>query len=1262
MPLLRGLKMRLFDNYVGSNFTSIVRNDFQSQFDLSAFGNTFPATNANVSVPAGFAYQLEDADCIVGLDRSATNTLSAVRGHVYDFSTSKPTSAVIFDSSRAKNGYLIDSDNDDLLFPSEKGEFSISFWINPYSSPSGTYDIVSKKLATTPHVRFLVSLDSVATNPVVRFSAAHSDGTSQESIEAGIVLSRWSLVVAKCSGRRLTLSVHCADGFWETKTESFPVKIGSRIPGDNLYLGVGPDGTSNRLDAGSFYLQQICFWDKEITDSEETELYSLGRGKVRFSDPAVPETFNQSLFDDSKYGNTEFTGDWYVDLDADGNVTKIYPNDVSSPYRPCKNCDSEPCCYPFAMTEPSPDEISLSVSWASAIGGCIPPENSFTLRRLPRQIVQGFVFGRTYESDKIFLPCGGYIRFFLESTPYHWSLYKYRNFLGVETNFSGKKRYAKFAITMGSALIRNSVVGGANKFTSPSPSGVSFDFPYTDSFDDYASDIVNAGWTGFAASTLYEDFPSDGCSLNAVDASCIVADGYRFGVGVDRPELRGGDCGWQMGISEFSGGAAQDSKYNYLVTCGSPATTENTRVTPFNQLFNRPFSALARGMIGAHDDDGKIVDANLSFGEFSAILTPAEFARPEPFSSFNSDNRRNLGPGGCIDCEITTTIDATDDNGPVTTYQTRKVSNKCCPQKTLSGAVSAVLSGASIGSSSEIGLSGALGGQGASTSLISRHSKYADSDLTAPTGDWSLLLGGTLRANGKTQATLQIDDYNQGDAGKAYLLIDSALATKIDPNYQDSLTPSIKRPTKVDPYESSNGKYKIDNGTVSSFGPIDVRPVAGSQSLDISNCNTCHAGCESSTFLAEAQGVAYDSSLSNYSGSTPSTPPSDLSFSDGDQSVYNCDGRRIDKLFQAVQNSAEPIISISGTPFVEISARINGITITEECPNLVAKITYAVTHLISVPRIVRANRCLCLFATSNGVPDYDNRTSYYASHSIGCDYSSINYPINLDDACGSGAGVHDPIDFCQESVTECDFANLPFIYGYTEQREAVFLIADTDTCLRPNHSRDKSVTLSFLEDRKVGFRSGIFPQTIPAGSDDFDDAALRELYNLIENFGENPAIPPCKCNDPSYDPPVFQLSPSTPTTIIFSSASVDLEMQTPDISAIGYPEEYAFTLPQKLLAPYAGEHILTSETGEMNWVSETDTDPYMFAILRRGSWSLEIMATNNDESLCRKLVARYRVSGFPDSRWSRNGDNQMQLVSADWTVGNWPIYLTVSPV
>lgn len=859
MPLLRNLKMRLFDNYVGTNLTSLVRNDYQYQFDLNEFGNTFPATNVAVASRYGYVHDLEDEDCLIGLARSSPNTLTTKTGHIHDFSVFANTECIVFDSSRGFSGYLKDTANDSLLVPYSSGVFSVSFWINPYSAPPGIYSILSKKIPSVGFHRFKFEYDSTGTYPVISFSAAATSGTSEATVESRIVPGRWSLVTATCSGSKLNLSVFGADGFTSTKEETHSEPLGCRLIGGDLFLGVSSDGTSTRLDSGSFYIQQVCFWDKKITEPEETELFYLGRGKTRFSDPAVPETFTGT----GRYGETAYDFDDdpenRVDLDSSGLVTKFYGNEWPSPYAPSKTCDSQPFCYPNAMVDPSPDEISLSVSWTATATGCVPVGTSFTMTRLPRQIIQGFIFGRTFESEKITLPCGGYIRFFLESTPYHWSKYRYRQFLGVEVNGSSGNVLAKYNITMGAALVRNTVTGGSNKFTSPSPAGTSFDFPYTDSFDDYASDIVSSGWTGAASSVLYEQFLSDGCATSSADAACIVADGYIFGTGVDRPELRGGSCGWQEGISEYVTGStvlgSQDSMYNYKIECGSPGVSNNTKVVPFDTLLNRPFSAIARGLIGIYEEGGKISDAELPFANFSAVLTPVEFVRPEPFSSFNSRSLRSNGPGGCVDCVVESTFYAnfSPPIGADDIITTRLIDTYQCPQKTLSGATSSILSGSSGLNPPGSGLLAAIGSASFSSgaSLVSLRATYRDVQGEA---DWLNHLGGTLRANGAAQFTSQIDDYSN-DPDDRYLLVDTKSDGKINANTANTNASKIKKGTGVLPWvdgeipttEAEIKRTQPDKGT-SSSSETRLTPVASTQEIIVSNCNPCPPSvfCESS--------------------------------------------------------------------------------------------------------------------------------------------------------------------------------------------------------------------------------------------------------------------------------------------------------------------------------------------------------------------------------------------------------------------------------
>lgn len=1330
MPLLRGLKMRLFDNYVGTNLTSRVRNDYQSQFDLNELGNTFPATNVPCYVPNGFVHALEDEDCIIGLAMSTPNTLLTKNGHIYDFSIYQATSCVLFDSSRSSSGHLFDADNDSLLVPSEDGNFTIAFWVNPYSAPPGTYSIVSKLISGTSVNRFLIQCDTSSAIPVIRFSAATADGTSEISVESRVTIGRWSLVVAKCKPSSVELNVLCEDGFVSREKTASASLMGCGLSGENLYCGVGSDGISDPLHDGSFYLQQVLFWNKEITANEETELFSRGRGKVRFSDTAVPETFTEYTLGSSKYGSHEFGTYPSVDIDANGDITRLYVDNVSeSPYRPCKTCDTEPFCYPGAMADPSPDSITLSVSWTANLTGCVPTETSFTMLRLPKQIVQGFVFGRTFESEKIPLSCGGYIRFFLESTPYHWSLYRYRQYLGVETTFGGRAVYAKYAITMGSSLVRNAVTGGSNRFTSPSPAGVSFNFPFTDSFSDYANDIVAAGWCDVAEDALYEQFSPETCTTNSIDASCIVANGYRFGVGVDRPEDRGGDCGWQLGISEITPGPQQqDSMYNYRVACGSPSYSTATVVVPSFTELNRPFSAIAYGLIGIHDSNGKHVDREMPFSDFSAVLTPSMFIRPEPFDGFNRSFIRSIGPAGCIDCEIAATFDYDDSSiatgGSTATKQTNKINSNGSPTKTLSAVAPVVLSGASGDHSQPgYGLLRILGSPASTPSTISGNGTFSDPDENE--SQWLLTLGGSLKPGGEIQFTSQVDNYSRGVNGYGYLLENLRDDKTLDWNSASTAVPPRLRGTKVDPYifyqsgtepageqpgntipvtASQIRRKKPDRGTLGGPTDTDLVPVADSQLITSSNCDDCHEGCESSTFLADAEGLQYAADIKDYGVLPLAAPSSDFSFSSGTQTTIECDGRQILKNSATFANGP-PASEIQTPPTV--TAQITGIKIVHECPDLVAKIQYTVTQLIFVNTVSREYTYLALHYTDLNplnpllYVEIDNRASYYGSNTQNCEYEAI---VNNDGAIDASvvarelaheinpyqsgaftAVVRDqPVGniigsssgfFDFEGVLVCDFKTDILIYGFTENREAIFRIEDTDTCLRPgNADRDRSATLTFLEDRQVDTRTpysnvGSLAGSIPDGTNDFDQAVLDAWYSGNSQFGENPAIPACKCDEPAFDPPTLYYSVPTPPAIDFSNAVVTLEMVTPSIHQSGHSEQYKFTLPASFSEEYDGEHVLTAEDGEMNWASEsTDSSP-MFAILRSssgtqlsGAWTLEISSPTTETDTCRKIAARYRLSGFPYSRWNPNGDNQMMLVSADWSIGRWPVFLTVEPV
>lgn len=1372
MPLLRGLTVRLFDNYVGHNLTSIVRNDFQSQFDLNELGNTFPATNVNVHVPAGFVFGLEDEDCIVGLSKSSPNTLSTVTGHIYDFSTFNATNCVLFDSSRNFSGHLIDTANDSLTMPSEDGEFSISFWVNPYSAPSGIYDILSKKITSSSFHRFLLRYDSTGTSSVISFSAASETGTSEESVEAGIVAGRWSLVTAKCSNKTIRLSVRGADGFVSKEKLTSNVRLGCLSTGGSLYCGIGSDGVSNPLHAGSFYLQQVCFWNKEITEHEETELFNLGRGKTRFSDPAVPETFANFGSGAFKYGSTGGAGSWYVDLDSSGLVTRVYKNQEASPYIPCKNCDTEPCCYPNAMTDPSPDEITLNVAWSAASGGCVPAETEFTMARLPRQIIQGFIFGRTFESEKITLPCGGYLKFFLESTPYHWSKYRYRQYLGVETNFGGTKRFAKFNVTMGSALVRNNVTGGANKFTSPSPAGVSFDFPYSDSFSDYASDIVSSGWTDYATVVLEEPFVTDNCSTNSADAACVVADGYIFGTGVDRPERRLGSCGWQMGVSEFALSSTsfsmQNSRYNYRISCGSPTVSNNTRIAPFDTLLHRPFAAVARGLIGTHNEGFEIIEADLPFTDFVATLTPSEFVRPEPFLSINQDSIRQNGPSGCIDCEVSATFSADDATpgigNPPRTVTTAKISRLRCPQKTLSGAVSSVLSGSQEGDGRPgTGLLRMLGAAEGNHKGLAAGARYPD---RSGSSYWQTHLGGTLRANGKTQFTSQIDDFNQGDSGGEFLHFNLKSTGKVNGNSALVFPSSITKGTRVEPYNSYQSpppsgeslgvtipvtkrevqKKQPDRGTLGSQNDVDLVPVSGSNQISASNCVPCNkAGFCSSGFIATLANIQYPVTTYSFGLHASSqvcdytTSPNHLNAVVRNSATPYCGGATSlnngvpsgNNIVMAMNRDDWSVVEFESCP---IGNRISGEAEKLSTPtpfgvlNQGGPVPAGVLQLIERPLVYHypdyqscgSNAVFIQFIpTTTTITPRDQDGQECANATFG------DIVFSRDDETGIiSATVEYSVKYSKRFIfsyvsdyyesyeydaiyrhgdcTEIFTANQTYPERHLSTSSgpgsfSIFVVENyvaTYSASGPKCADSESgIILNYQSSVAVSRSTLATGDPTPAGTE-----TSPGVYSLSGSFSE----PSCAMLDPSvavpspYDLPEFSAfvqihpeaiylksstGPGCPEVISnFSGESRLVTSCSPHPSTLPDPDSMAIPVFIDLSGSYISitesdpsggldrnvgypdQYLVDGQVHEIDKYARYSYEDEDYIKVLMPSACLYEVYTISDIGEADSLVARYRVPNFPYSRWSRSGTNQMQLVSADWAIEDWPIYITVEPV
>lgn len=852
MPLLRSLGLRVLDKYVDSNSLPVsmgVCNEFQSQFDSE--GN----------IQAGYAYVLPEEDYVCRLTK--VGTILSKNGKILDFTASPATLADYFGSG--STGYRIDSPNhDSLLLPDDDGNFTVAFWILPYRHAGLVGDVIGKRLTGNSRHRYLLRINGDA--PAVVFFAASQDGTTEYSVTCPIISRRWSLVIARCEGpeKKLSLKILSEDGVVTSKSEQVAEVVGCALAGDALVVGRNPDLTSNPLSAGVFYLQQVCVWKKVLSAHEEKELFADGRGVIRWSDPAVPSFFGdfansefeitQAIY--KKYGTSEeafiHAGDYTIIRDSNEKLIRVSQIPASSPAAPCKTCDSEPDCYPNAMSDFSPDAISLSVTWTAASGGCVPEPTEFVLHRNQRQIIQGFRFGRTFESDEIALSCGGTLRFFLESTPYHMSQYRYRQYLGIETTFGEKTQIAKFNITMGIALIKcqNFNTGAPNQFfTSPSPSGVNFNFPFSDSFTDYAADIVASGWTDFATVLYEEPFST---TDNQITAACIVANGYRFTVGSDLPEKRGGDCGWQMGVKDrganVSPALVMDSKYNYRVD-NICIISNNPRVVPADPLLNRPFTAVARGLLVIEDEAHLPITGSLPFdpASFTAVMTPQEFVRPEPFTAVSTSARRRFGAGGCIDCDVTASFLVHNLTGVIIPATRRtKIFKTQCPQKTLSGAVSVLGMGAVTGQTTGAGLSRVLGGGQIQANHLT-DSEYSDRETSGNQVDVydnrPLHFGGTLTPSGQMQFTAQIDDYNPELAES--LLIDIRPDQKVDPNNPGTYPGTIAGSTKFNPKINADSEAGLvgiqpDHGTLGTvtFGRV---PVNSTATITVENCDPCSA-------------------------------------------------------------------------------------------------------------------------------------------------------------------------------------------------------------------------------------------------------------------------------------------------------------------------------------------------------------------------------------------------------------------------------------
>lgn len=1329
MPLLRGLTMRLYDNFVGNITVSNVENFYRDQFDMD--GIAFPSAAVYVPTHVSYVYRYEDQDCITGLAKSTPNTIGGKTGHIHDFAKFANTTALYFCSAKSSSGYFFDEDNDSLLLPEPgTGDFTISFWVNPWRVPSGVYDVAAKPLAGSSLNRFRIFIDTSGLSPSISFTAANSDGTSESTATARLILSRWTLVIARCRGSEISIKTLSADGIFGRGSVSSGGPFGCSHSGGDFYLGVGRDGSSNRLDAGEVYLQQACFWRKSLSDSEETELYYNGRGKTHWSDFAVPETFSGS----GKYGQGGSAGSVVCAVNDEGVVTS-FNNESVSPYVPCQTCDSEPCCFPVSMTDPSPDEIVVSVSsWLAAATGCVPEGTSFTMTRNENQIIQGFIFGRTFESEKIDLECGGYIKFFLESTPYHWSKYRHRCYLGIETNWGGTKKIAKYRATLGSALVKKPVTGGSNKFTSPDLSGVSYDFPYATAFSGYASQIQAAGWTPFAVSVLEEAFPVAICLSNTPSAACIAASGYIFGTGEEKPETRGGSCGWQMGIASVTGSGpitSADSKYNYRVSCNSPGVSNNTIVTPSFSELHRPFTAAVQGIIGCQTEDGTITNDDMPFTDFAAVLYPSEFVRPEPFLAVNTTTIRNAGPGGCIDCQVSSGFLAANETSANAVISTAPITTRKCPQKTLSGAIPAVLSGASDEDSVGMGVARVLGEPtGPTFTTISNNAEYQQQSGKI------LLDRGTLRANGAAEFSAQIDDYNQGEIGSAYLHISTKTNTKIDPNESGVDVPRISKGTKFGPWiETLSGSgrpldasdlknVKPDRGTLSSPNPIDYIPVVGSESLTKSSCSCggLHRQCSFSEIDWQISGILHlfdavsvatcvtesnancgdltspgvsfsEFSSTGQSGgcevSTELAPRSSVLISEGamltgSYAIYtqryfsapiclaisdSLPGGASDILYAGVSSATTSAFCENGLLTVDLTytcsyTRRVGIPVTTRTTNYwenrvatgndlwqersdVYQFVFAKTETRVARFQSSFSEDLCLRSSLGDIElSFVSDVAVSQESSGGCygDIPSANYAVCLAIAnhlagppfCAvileTPYSTASPV-LSTPSGTGC----FPFGGYGTYENGRLHLSSGQATIMYPGWCAEDVTTL--FPDDQYG--------NPPIGVDPVVWNSRYYIKSACETFSEF---------DPF--PLVDACNYSLPRVVDFSQSTINAAAASPQsapVSDEGFADdgyEFSIATPED----YAGTYEIsqTERHGVMSSYSGTNISSAV-------SFSAGILEIYGNSEECREVVARYALSRHPNGRWNRNGKNHMRIVSADWSLGNWPKYITVEP-
>ncbi len=1248
MPLFRSLGMRILDGFIDRlaingpvriDTFAIPRQDYISR--LRNVGDLYHAVGKITDHTTGF--------------------------NLGNFVTSP---ADYYCSSDESDGYRIDDVNHDLLLmPNGSGDFSISFWIYPCGY-SGQDHVVIAKALNTGFYRYKISISS---SSVITFIAANRFGTAEENVTSLVTFGRWNFVVARCNGteRLLSLDVLGEDGVVDRNKKDPLMDVGCWNPAGPLTVAVDSDLVSGKLAAGRFLLQQVCFWGKVLSGPEERELFFDGRGNQRWHDRSIPDTY-QVHAGAPKLGHVGSVGPIMQDVNG-AQITVIHDEYETSPYVPCKSCDSEPNCWHFANRDVSPDSISVHVTWVASMNSSSAslPVSNVVLNRNQNQIVQGFRFGRTFESEAIPLTNGIEVVFFLESTPYHMLTYDYRRYFGVECRFGEKKKIVKFRLTSGVPLVKNPEPGAENVFKSPSPSGAMFNFPYSDSFQQYANEIVSAGWTDFAQVLNYEPFPFK----PGVEAACLVANGYRFTIGKEEPWSRGGVYGWQMGVSEFASNPPQtmDSLYNYLIKARGPGVFPGQRVVATETGLNSPFSAVAKDAIVAHDEKNNRTDlSGLPFdvSAFIAVMTSGQFVRPESSVLLSPQMRARTGAQGCIDCDITASFYSQYNVFTLNPKRLRSVTipRTKCPQKTTSGAISVYSSGAAEEGVPDAQAISRVFYAGENNSLFL--SEGADNSQ-------SMLVGGTLRPDGSMQFSGQIEQ--TGTDNYPSLFYDIRPDTKIDPNNPGTYLVPISKTTKldarrgldfglnfpiqptetIDEYNSRRLEFyqeeNPDSGfhvTTDGWGQFPY-PTGAMATITVGNCNDCRPG--------DCVGIKLVPKLKNIVWPGGGTGVSEIDFGRSLGAITDVAGTECNsRIFPA-----RTIGSTTGTTSPRIVIEIISATTKFDCPDVIVEIRYKLTYQILHPVHVHIE---------------DTRLGHYKQ----CQDHPNPYDFWLgwDDTTAPQPNprtiIHDHDEF--------------FVTGYTQFRVATYkqAFSDADQCLRPNPNRNRTVDLPFFSDVAVSPRaqrfqnqaeadlaySGCTPgQTAPFTGPPTQcahsnltahycaiGAGKRDMgYTPIEYGGDGWVHDVITTFTPATAPAFDVNDPD----VSLGGGPVELRSVPVDPSAYVLPYGYSLQYQVKIESTedtfsFNGTYVLIKDLGK-NWVVETNVAPYLIAVLSSGIWTLEFFAPNDSQD-CRKVVARYRIAGYPDSRFNRLGKTQMQLVSADWSVGQWPFYVIVEPV